>query len=146
MPKPLPRPTHYASFPEIKNLYADECQSCGMCCIYYFTSSFRCPVQPEPYQQPPKKLIQIGKRTLIAANEFAPVVETTKFLRNKPDPFWKEYGRCAALQGVQGRKVSCGIYSQRPHACSDYEPGSADCFRIRRWAGLEPIDDGYGHS
>jgi Fe-S-cluster containining protein len=140
------RPTHYAASPELKALYANECQRCGMCCVFYGEGPFRCHVIPLPHQQPPKRFIQIGPRTETAAKPNAENVQVNRYLRIKPDKVWKGHNRCAALDGVQGVNVSCSIYSERPHACSDYEPGSPDCFRVRRWAGLEPLDDGFGRS
>jgi Fe-S-cluster containining protein len=40
-------------------------------------------------------------------------------------------GRCAALRGAPGRKVSCAIYHLRPKACRTVQPGDADCLRAR---------------
>lgn len=154
------RSTHYAPSPELKALYAESCQSCGMCCVYYAGGPFRMPIAAQG-QQPPKRFIQIGKRvrqwtreesvkieagetSIGTAKRFG--AETTAYLRIKPDTTWKGFNRCVALKGTQGVKVSCGIYDSRPYACSDYEPGSPECFKVRQWAGLEPIDDGYGHS
>src|SRR6185369_7379468 len=55
------RPTHYAASPEIRSIYADACQSCGMCCIYFAHRPFCMPIAAQG-QQPPKRFIQIGKR------------------------------------------------------------------------------------
>jgi Fe-S-cluster containining protein len=140
------RPTHYAASPELKALYAADCQQCGMCCLFYFAGPFRCHVMPLPYRQPPKRFIQIGPRTRTAASPGSEAVEVSAYLRTMPDKVWEGFARCAALDGVQGVNVSCSIYEQRPHACSDYQPGSPDCLKVRKWAGLEPLDDGYGHS
>lgn len=141
---PLPRrehyarPTHYAASPELRAVYAADCQSCGMCCVYYGEGPFRMPIAPEPYQQPPRKMIQVGPRTVMLG--------TNRFLRVKADKVWKGHNRCAALEGIQGKHVRCSVYSSRPFCCSDYDPGSADCLKVRKWAGLEPLDDGYGRS
>jgi hypothetical protein len=132
------RPTHYAGSPEIRSLYADECQRCGMCCIYFSEHPFCVPIAGEPYRQPPKKFVQIGPTRR--------VIGTNRFLRIAPDKAWDGHNRCAALVGTQGVNVSCSIYDRRPFACSDYEPGSPDCFKVRKWASLEPLEDGYGRS
>ena len=44
--------------------------------------------------------------------------------------------RCAALGGVIGAQVSCGIYEWRPSPCRELEPGSAACLRARQRHGL----------
>jgi len=41
-------------------------------------------------------------------------------------------GRCAALRGAPGRRVSCAIYHLRPKACRTVQPGDADCERARK--------------
>jgi Fe-S-cluster containining protein len=40
-------------------------------------------------------------------------------------------GRCAALRGALGRRVSCAIYHVRPKACRTVQPGDGDCLRAR---------------
>jgi uncharacterized protein len=44
--------------------------------------------------------------------------------------------RCAALSGVVGEQVRCGIYEWRPGPCRELEAGSDACQRARRWHGL----------
>lgn len=41
-------------------------------------------------------------------------------------------GRCVALKGRVGCKVSCSVYEVRPSGCADFEPGSEKCLEIRR--------------
>lgn len=148
------RPTHYASSQELKALYSDECQRCGMCCIFYAFRPFSMPIAAQG-SQPPRKFIQIGKRhsqytrdeaIAFSRGESKVGQEMNAYLRIKPDRIWKGHNRCAALEGIQGVKVSCRIYSERPYACSDFDPGSPNCLNIRKWAGIDPIDDGYGRS
>jgi Fe-S-cluster containining protein len=45
-------------------------------------------------------------------------------------------GRCLALSGTLGVRVSCRIYSLRPAACRRVEPGAADCLRYREARGI----------
>jgi Fe-S-cluster containining protein len=45
-------------------------------------------------------------------------------------------GRCLALRGKVGRRVSCTIYEMRPAACRKVEPGSERCLAHRRERGL----------
>lgn len=47
-----------------------------------------------------------------------------------------EHGRCVALRGKVGKKVSCAIYEDRPSTCREFEPGDEQCFAARRRAGL----------
>jgi Fe-S-cluster containining protein len=45
-------------------------------------------------------------------------------------------GRCMALSGSLGRKVSCRIYHVRPSPCRRVQAGSELCLRYRREQGL----------
>jgi Fe-S-cluster containining protein len=45
-------------------------------------------------------------------------------------------GRCAALSGAMGRRVSCRIYGARPSPCRRVQPGDALCERYRTEHGL----------
>jgi Fe-S-cluster containining protein len=51
-------------------------------------------------------------------------------------------GRCAALRGAVGRKVSCSIYDQRPLGCRKVEAGSARCLQYRHERGVDPAPNG----
>src|SRR5262249_23992743 len=43
---------------------------------------------------------------------------------------------CVALRGTVGRRASSGIYERRPEACRALSPGSDECRKARRQAGL----------
>jgi Fe-S-cluster containining protein len=45
-------------------------------------------------------------------------------------------GRCIALSGAIGRKVSCRIYHFRPSPCRRVQAGTELCLRYRRGQGL----------
>ncbi|MBZ0116180.1 MAG: YkgJ family cysteine cluster protein [Sandaracinaceae bacterium] len=45
-------------------------------------------------------------------------------------------GRCLALRGALGRKVSCAIYALRPAGCRRVQAGAPDCLRYRAERGL----------
>jgi hypothetical protein len=45
-------------------------------------------------------------------------------------------GRCAALEGRVGRRVSCTIYEHRPSPCRRVQPGDARCLEYRRERSL----------
>src|SRR5690242_11952318 len=104
----------HAASPELRELYAAECQSCGMCCIYFCQKPFG--VHVSESATPAKQLIQIGRRTdaHISRTESQ---STTRYMRIKRDPYWKGFNRCAALIGIQGRHVSCAVYAERSFAC-----------------------------
>lgn len=46
--------------------------------------------------------------------------------------------RCAALTGVVGKQVACGIYEWRPSPCREFAAGSEACERARLRRGLAP--------
>jgi len=45
-------------------------------------------------------------------------------------------GKCLALRGSIGRRVSCTIYAHRPGGCRKVESGSARCLQYRRERGV----------
>lgn len=47
--------------------------------------------------------------------------------------------RCAALQGVPGGAVACGVYPLRPSPCREVEPGDAKCNSARARHGMPPL-------
>jgi len=47
-----------------------------------------------------------------------------------------EGGRCVALSGAPGRRVSCRIYHVRPSPCRRVEPGDPLCERYRTEHGI----------
>ena len=46
-------------------------------------------------------------------------------------------GRCLALRGRVGARVTCTIYAERPAACRKVQPGSGECERARAALGLD---------
>lgn len=68
----------------------------------------------------------VGQDILIVAGDLVPPhMYDGYLLRQLPD------GRCAALVGHIGRRVSCSIYDRRPQICRSLDPGSAWCEKIR---------------
>lgn len=47
--------------------------------------------------------------------------------------------RCAALVGLVGAQVSCGIYPWRPSPCREFNEGSDACLRARQRHGLAQV-------
>lgn len=121
--------------------YEPECESCGLCCLYFAGI----PICPPPSPQPPPQFVQIGRvhytsrsgRTPELAAE--PAVPTDRYMLKVQDPLWPKATRCAALVGTQKEKVSCQVYSDRPEACRDFDAGSELCLEIRKWGGLPPV-------
>lgn len=118
----------------IKDIYAADCQSCGMCCVRYFYYPFCASVEDsDPPQEPPRKLIQIGPRR----------GDLNRYLRRVPIgiPKWDGFGKCAALAlsvTPHSWKATCTIYEEKPKCCSDFDPGSPACQAIREWAHMAP--------
>lgn len=117
----------------IKDTYAAECQSCGMCCVRYFYFPFCAAVEDSnPPQEPPRKLVQIGPRK----------GALNRYLRRVPIGIskWDGFGKCVALDLTlaPSHKASCTIYEQRPKCCTDFDPGSPACQSIREWARMDP--------
>jgi Fe-S-cluster containining protein len=46
-------------------------------------------------------------------------------------------GRCLALRGRIGGRLSCDIYGVRPDGCRRVEPGDARCRQYRRERGVD---------
>jgi Fe-S-cluster containining protein len=46
-------------------------------------------------------------------------------------------GRCLALRGRIGGRVSCDVYAVRPDGCRRVEPGDERCRQYRRERGVE---------
>jgi Fe-S-cluster containining protein len=128
-----PRPSQFAASPVLKDLYAGECQRCGMCCSYFARPG------------------RANGLMLGCSDEKLPewLVESyhgSKMLRILPEPAWPLYHRCAALEGDLGERVSCKAYEERPRMCKEFEPGSAYCMIVRSWGYMEPLEDGLGRS
>jgi Fe-S-cluster containining protein len=108
----------------------NPCQRCGACCAFFEvlfdqneTDDFREGGVPVQYT------VGVGQaRCAMRGTES----------RNK---------RCAALEGVVSREVSCAIYNQRPSCCRDFLAGwekdivNPVCNRARTSYGLPPFDD-----
>lgn len=122
----------------VRELFAGECQSCGLCCIRYFYQPFNVAVELDPTRpEPPKKLVQIGPRRY----------GLNRYMRRVPIdiPKWEGFGKCVALElnvsnpnPNRGWEVRCTIYDSRPKCCSDFEPGSGACQAVRSWARMGP--------
>lgn len=113
-----------------------NCKSCGLCCIYYPSTSIEglSVINEEELTNIPKNLYKKKKEG-----------EGYYFL-SKRDTFWKSLKRCKSLEGNQCNDVFCKIYENRPSMCSDFVEGSLMCNKIRYWGGLSPISNDYVYS
>ena len=125
----------------VRSVYASQCLSCGVCCAYYAQNPFH--IDLNEADTPPPKLVQIGPRHTGRGgdgwndNRYMRTVD----LKAKDFFGWKGFKKCIAFEGTMGKEVRCGIYEQRPRACSEYDPGSPGCLNARRWAGMPPPED-----
>ena len=103
-----------------------DCQTCGACCCNA-SENLRegrtdyVPVEPSA---------SLLSRSDLVRKFVVPGPSGALHLRMTQD------GRCHALLGAIGRKVTCGIYHHRPRACRTVQPGDGDCLRARREQGL----------
>lgn len=92
-----------------------DCRACGACCR-------------EAYDA-----VEIGARERVLERhpQLVIVRETHRKMKRDGD-------RCAALAGGRDAQESyaCAIYADRPRACRDFRPGSANCLEARRRAGM----------
>lgn len=104
-----------------------DCQSCGACCC----NSDENRAEGYPWYveiEADNALLarpDSRKRYVVLDPDGAP------HLRLDPS------GRCAALQGRLGQRVSCRVYAQRPRDCRRVQPGDAACLRSRRERGID---------
>ena len=103
-----------------------DCRSCGACCVNLpsnqaegFTSWVEIEENDRILEQP-----DLAKRLVVLDWDGVPHLRLV------------DEGRCAALQGALGRRVSCRIYSARPSPCRRVQPGDALCERYRTEHGL----------
>jgi Fe-S-cluster containining protein len=95
-----------------------ECQRCGACC-----ASFRVDFSVH-------ELDEMGGT--VPGGLAVPVTDHTCRMRGTDH----SPARCAALTGVIGQRISCGIYEWRPSPCREFEEGSDACLRARARYGL----------
>lgn len=102
-----------------------DCQSCGACCVNL----------PSNRAESFTSWVEIADSDAILRRpDLARLVVRdaagVPHLRLTPD------GRCHALRGALGRRVSCGIYAARPSPCRRVQAGDANCLRYRAEHGV----------
>jgi Fe-S-cluster containining protein len=103
-----------------------DCQTCGACCVN--------PLENEA--EGFRSWVEVGpKEPLLKRKD---LVRKLVVLDEAGDPHLKldSAGRCAALKGALGKRVTCGIYHLRPRGCRTVQAGDADCRRYRRERGI----------
>lgn len=119
---------------EIRAIYSDECQKCGVCCLVYNQRPFGIGTG---YSEVgiPKRWVQVGPHQDCnnGQNRYLRIVPNQDKVFNGHQHF----NRCIALQGKARQNVSCSIYSNRPKCCSNFDPGSLACIASREWADME---------
>jgi Fe-S-cluster containining protein len=103
-----------------------DCQRCGACCANPAENRAESFLD---YVEVLAKDSLLGKpdlmRRFVVYN-----ADGVPHLRLHPD------GRCLALRGKIGHKVTCTIYDDRPTGCRRVEAGSERCRAYRRERGL----------
>ena len=86
-----------------------DCQSCGACCSYSADWPRFSMESEEELARIPEKLVSADLGGMRCEND-----------------------RCAALSGVLGQRVGCGIYDIRPIVCRTCMPGDDECLTARQ--------------
>ena len=85
----------------------ESCITCGACCSY---------TDPKWIEVSGEDRKRLNNDDLIESGD----VESYAMKQTKQ-------GKCVALQGKIGVKVSCSVYPNRPQVCCDVMPGSNKC-------------------
>lgn len=103
-----------------------DCRTCGACCV-------NPPVNREadfPWWVEIAEGDAILERPDLVRKHVVRDPDGVPHLRLAPD------GRCLALRGALGRKVTCGMYGERPTPCRTVQAGDALCLRYRHEHGM----------
>ena len=104
-----------------------DCQACGACCCN----------TDENRAEKFVDYVEVGPRSALAKHPV--LLRRLTVLNSRGERHMKLRGReqrCAALAGELGTRVACSIYTLRPKACHDVQPGSRECRRDRRERGI----------
>jgi uncharacterized protein len=99
----------------------NPCQTCGACCASFRVDFSLMETQDEGGLVPDGLAIEVTHHTArMRGTDHSPP-------------------RCAALTGLIGQRVACGIYEWRPSPCREFSEGSDACKRARARHGLPPL-------
>lgn len=119
-----------------------DCQTCGACCR---ASSFSEAIPRLPFvDMTDAEAEEIEERRPGSVTLSVPSGWTFDPQRFVMAICRDEHGRCVALRGTVGRKVSCAIYKHRPSTCREFEPGDECCLSARRMAFGGSEEGGHG--
>jgi hypothetical protein len=102
-----------------------DCQACGACCVNLPSNRAEAFVSWVEIEDGDAVLRRPDLARLVVRD-----ADGVPHLRLTPD------GRCHALRGALGRRVSCAIYAARPSPCRRVQAGDANCLRYRAEHGL----------
>lgn len=106
---------------------SNPCLGCGVCCDHFRISFYFGELDSQPNGFVPTKLTE-------KVNDFFACMKGTG-----------AGGRCIALQGTPGEKISCAIYRNRPTPCREFPVFMDDgkpnpkCNELRTKAGIPLI-------
>jgi hypothetical protein len=102
-----------------------DCQHCGACCHN----------SAENLREGSRDWIEVDSdETLVRRRRAAALL-----VRGADDRLHMKLvdgGRCIALRGSIGARVTCSIYDVRPRPCRRVQPGDPDCMRARAERGV----------
>jgi Fe-S-cluster containining protein len=101
-----------------------DCQQCGACCVDFFGASGYIQLDG----QEPQRMRRLGLAVVDWHGQ--------TLLGTRPHDGPVGATCCAAFVGKVGDDCACSIHPERPHACREFEPGSAGCRFARIEAGL----------
>jgi uncharacterized protein len=96
-----------------------DCQACGACCA---TFDVWLNEEDRARFERSSRLVSLT----VLQKPSAGAAWDWRFMKRDSDS-----GRCVALEGPLTRN-RCTVYSDRPHLCRAFEPGSEDCRKARR--------------
>ncbi|HMV68075.1 MAG TPA: YkgJ family cysteine cluster protein [Myxococcota bacterium] len=107
-----------------------ECTTCGACCrnsAQNLREGYPWYVEVDDPDSDLLRKVDLRRRHVVEDEAGVP------HLRLHPD------GRCTALRGRLGQRVSCDVYKSRPRGCRLVQPGDDRCAQARLDAGL-PVE------
>ena len=122
----------------VREIFAGECQRCGICCVIYNQSPFGIGTGPTE-EGIPTRWVQVGPHKP-ENNEFNKYLRIVP-LKDRQFTGTQSFNRCVALEGKVRQSVTCVIYENRPPCCRNFDPGSPACIESRRWASMEDPED-----
>lgn len=99
-----------------------DCQRCGACCVNL----------PANRAEGFSYWVEIGESDAILDRPDLVRKHVVRDADGVPHLRIVDGGRCLALRGTLGRRVTCAIYHHRPSPCRTVQAGDELCLRYRR--------------